>query len=404
MHGEILQRRLFLKAGLLSFLSGPTLDISSRRRILAEHKLLSIESRVLKDRYPRLVGKNARRGYHGRGGSYKIRVLTTDKGIQGWGMSHGSDQKVKKFIGAKISEIFDPAYGTAHEAHLLDIPLHDLAAKILSLPVWKLLGGRGPQKIPIYSGAIYFDDLEPPNAPRGVQGVIEACLQDYALGYRAFKLKIGRGYKWMPKKEGLKRDIEVTRAVREKFPDCLILVDANDGYTLEEAKEYVKAVSDCGLYWIEEPFVEETDKLRRLRDYMEKVNCKAMIADGEARRERAKEWWLFGGYSKPHIERLFSLAEKKLVAVFVLDLGTLGFTNWRKIMPKLERHAVKASPHTWGWIPRPYYAAQLAAGLGNVPIVEGIPGKTKGVDYSAYRFEKGKIVIPSKPGFGLELL
>jgi L-alanine-DL-glutamate epimerase-like enolase superfamily enzyme len=73
-------------------------------------------------------------------------------------------------------------------------------------------------------------------------------------------------------------------------------------------------------------------------------------------------------------------------------------------MPELERAGVKASPHTWAWIPRPYYVAQLAAGVGNVIIIEGIPGKTEGVDYSAYKFVDGQIIVPDLPGFGLKLI
>lgn len=53
--------------------------------------------------------------------------------------------------------------------------------------------------------------------------------------------------------------------------------------------------------------------------------------------------------------------------------------------------------------PRPYYAAQLAAGVGNVRIVEGIPGRARGIDYSAYRIKDGKLILPGAPGFGLGL-
>ena len=45
--------------------------------------------------------------------------------------------------------------------------------------------------------------------------------------------------------------------------------------------DYVAAVADCDLYWIEEPFEENRDDLKRLRDAMAKVGCKAMIADGK---------------------------------------------------------------------------------------------------------------------------
>jgi D-galactarolactone cycloisomerase len=381
-----------------------TLDPQPARKSLSEHRIQRIEACTLHDRYPRLVGRNARRGHHGTGGQYQIRILTTDKGARGWGMSHGPDEQVQKFVGAKVSDLFDVVEGTNEDALLLDIPLHDLAGSILGLPVYAILGAKGPRKLPIYSGAIYFDDLDPENKPRGIAGVLTSCQQDYEAGYRAFKLKIGRGFKWMPKEEGIKRDIEVTRAVREKFPNCLILVDANDGYTCEDMIRYLSAVADCDLFWIEEPFPENKDDLMRLKEHMAKVGCKALIADGETRTERSSKWWRYGGYSQRHIENLFALAEAKLVDVFVLDLGIVGFTNWRHIMPELERAGVKASPHTWAWIPRPCYVAQLAAGVGNVIIIEGIPGKTEGVDYSAYKFVDGQIIVPDLPGFGLKLI
>lgn len=373
------------------------------RKLLSEHRIQRIETRTLQDRYPRLVGRNARLGHHGRGGQYQIRVLITDKGAKGWGMSHGPDEQVQKFIGSRVSELFDTDEGTNEDALLLDIPLHDLAGAILGVPVYALLGAKGTKKLPIYSGAIYFDDLDPDDKPRGIAGVLSSCQQDYEAGYRAFKLKIGRGFKWMPKEEGIKRDIEVTRSVREKFPDCLILVDANDGYTCEDMKRYLSAVADCDLFWIEEPFPEKREDLLRLKEHMAKIGCKALVADGEARTERSEKWWRYGGYSQRHIDTLFALAEEKLVDVFVLDLGIVGFTNWRRIMPELERAGVKASPHTWGWIPRPYYVAQLAAGVGNVIIIEGIPGKTEGVDYSAYKLVDGQIIVPNEHGFGLKL-
>ena len=86
---------------------------------------------------------------------------------------------------------------------------------------------------------------------------------DYDLGYRAFKIKIGRGLQSMPRKVGQGRDIAVTRAVRERFPDCRILVDANNGYTQAEFEGYVTAVADCDLYCIEEPFDENQDDYRQ---------------------------------------------------------------------------------------------------------------------------------------------
>ncbi len=383
--------------------SGGKIDPAAARRRLSEHRIAKMATHRTGDRFPRTTGPNARSRKCWSSTSYQLRAVTTDRGASGWAMSYWKPDAVRKFVGAKVGDLFDVERGTADDAMALDKILHDLAGKILGAAAWRLMGAKGPKEVPMYSGAIYFDDLIPWDRPRGIAGVLASCKQDYAAGYRAFKLKMGRCCQHMKGPGGLKRDIEVTRAVRETFPDCKVLVDANDGWTVEQAIEYVGAVADCGLYFIEEPFEEKRDDLKRLRAAMAKCGCEAMIADGERRRRQAKPLTRFGGYVGEFTDRLFALAEAKLVDVFVLDLGIVGYTRWRRIMPDLVRAGVKASPHTWCWTPRPYYTAQLAAGVGNVCIVEGIPGKARGMDTSAYRFKDGKLIMPDAPGFGLKL-
>jgi L-alanine-DL-glutamate epimerase-like enolase superfamily enzyme len=319
-------------------------------------------------------------------------------------MCHFTEEAAQRFVGMRVGDLFDISTGATEEAGALGRALHDLAGNILGLPVWKMIGGVGPKATLLYSGAIYMEDVWPPDSPRGIPAVLAACQQDYDAGYRAFKLKIGRGFKRMPREEGLRRDIEVTHKVKERFPDCRILVDANDAFTVDEAIEYVGSVADCDLYWIEEPFEEDYDGLKRLKDAMAKVGCRAMIADGERRKRQADPLTRHGGYVEEFTDRLYRLAEAKLVDVFVLDLGIVGFTRWRKLMPELAKAGIKASPHLWMWTPRTYYCAQLAAGVGNVCIIEGIPGQAPGIDYSAYKITDGKLEVPETPGFGLRLV
>lgn len=89
---------------------------------------------------------------------------------------------------------------------------------------------------------------------------------------------------------------------------------------------------------------------------------------------------------------MVALSEEKLVDIFMLDWDIVVLTNWCRIMPELEPVGVKASSHI-GWIRRPYYVAQLAAGVGNVIMFEGIPGRTEGVDYSAYKLLARQIIV-----------
>ena len=358
------------------------------RQALEAHRICDIQTAQVTSRYPRVVGKNARRGIHGAGPTTQVRIVTTERGAIGWGISRGGDENMPAFIGRSIAELFDAAVGViAAEAMPLDFPLHDLAGVILGQPVYRMLGSRGATAIPCYDGAIYMDDILPEDKPQGIGAILANCHHDYELGYRAFKLKIGRGYQWMEAEEGLRRDIEVTRAVRQAFPACQILVDANDGYTCDQFLRYLDAVADCQLYWIEEPFRESREDLRRLREFLAQRSPQTLIADGE---------------SEPDIELLLALAGEKLLDVLIMDILGWGFTTWRRWMPRLIEAQVRASPHTWGDPLKTLYASHIAAGLGNVVTLEGIPAVSDDVDWSRYRLREGMLYLPDAPGFGIK--
>lgn len=73
-------------------------------------------------------------------------------------------------------------------------------------------------------------------------GVLLAKIeQELAAGYRRIKLKIQPGM-----------DVEVVRKVREKYPDILLMVDANSAYRLEDAP-LLKQLDSFNLMMIEQP-------------------------------------------------------------------------------------------------------------------------------------------------------
>lgn len=341
----------------------------------------------LPTRYPRVVGRNARLDSHGAGPLATAAVITTDSGAVGWGLIEGRSGAVDSITGRSLTELIDAADGVRDQDHFwLDIALHDLLGVVEDRPVWDLLGGAGSRTVPVYGGAIYFDDLDPDDVPRGVPAVLENCRADATLGYRDFKVKIGRGNRWMSRAEGDARDVAVTRAVREAWPEARILVDANDGYNLTGVCRYLDAVADVGLYWVEEPFPDDADDLAGLRRHLDEVSPATLIADGEAR---------------PEVETLLGIAAVGHLDVLLMDVMSYGLTSWRRVMPRVVGAGAKASPHAWGQPLKTLYAAQLAAGLGNIDVVEGVPGTTDGVDASAYRFTDGQLTVPDRPGFGL---
>lgn len=361
---------------------------------LSRHRIERIESRVIQNHWPRLVGRNARRDTHGRGRDVPIAIIHTDRGASGWGLAYGNNEKragalTEQFGGKRVTELFDVNNGTVDNVPKgLDVALHDLAGVILSMPVYQMLGAKGPRETPIYSGMIYFDDLEPYDNPVGIDQVLFNAAADRAFGYRQMKIKVGRGARWMEPAAGLRRDIDVTRALADAFPDVKFLADANDGYSLDDTKAYLTGIGDVDLLFMEEPFRENTEGFAALRGFLRSTGSKTLIADGESDADQ---------------ELLDELIDADLLDVHLTDVIGLGFTNWRRLLPRLADRGVKASPHTWGLRLKTVYATHLAAGLGNVLTVEGVTAFSSDVDLSAYDPENGRVSPPPLPGFGLSL-
>ncbi len=114
----------------------------------------------------------------------------------------------------------------------IDIALWDLAARRLGQPLWRMLRGTSPEI------GVYASGLNPGDGVRVAQA-------RHADGFRAFKQKIGFG------RDG---DIANLQALRSELGDGVILMaDANQGWTLDEATAMAPALEPFALDWLEEP-------------------------------------------------------------------------------------------------------------------------------------------------------
>ncbi|MDF2543879.1 MAG: mandelate racemase/muconate lactonizing protein [Herbinix sp.] len=358
---------------------------------LAYHKIIEINNKRARNRYPRLYGKNSRLPEHSYGGDCYLVEIKTDKGASGWGLGRCNEEIKLKMIGKSVSEVFDPNIGIlSPDARCLDFALHDLAGKILKLPVSKMMCDTPLASVNCYDGAIYMNDISPDTRPGGIDAILENCRYDYyELGYHWFKIKVGRSGKWMEYNEGLKRDIDVVRAIHKEFPDAILLVDANDAYTTDSLFKFLDGVIDCNIYWIEEPFQESVEGFQLLREYLAKHSPKTLIADGEF---------------NPDLPLLMDLAQKKLIDVFLMDVEGYGFTNWRSMMKTVNELQISASPHNWGQKLKTHYSAHLAASFQGIDTIEGVPDLTEGIDFDDYQLKDGYLWVPDKYGFGMDMI
>jgi L-alanine-DL-glutamate epimerase-like enolase superfamily enzyme len=401
-----MKRRAFLrKSGIITSataLAGGNILASCNTpgeyRELTYHAIDKVEFGEAAFHWPRPVGKNARIGVHGQYHRAQFVQLFTQQGATGWGMIRGrysekeKEEMKERILGNQVNALFDPSAGILPGVEeLFDIALHDLSGMILEMPVYEMLGGKGPMENLIYSGMIYFDELEPEENPAGIEQVMENCRWDEDYGYRQLKVKIGRSGRWYPHEEGLSMDIRIVRMIHDEFGDAIdILVDANDMYSLQDTKAFLKGVEGVPIYWMEEPFVENVEEGQALKEWMMKNGWEdTYYADGER---------------DPDHNVCMQLARQRKLDVYLSDVLDFGFTPWRNLMPQLLEMGTLASPHAWGSLLKTHYAAHLAAGLGNVCTLEGVSCLSDEIDFGDYPIVDGKMKVSGEPGFGMKLL
>jgi len=114
----------------------------------------------------------------------------------------------------------------------VETAIWDLEAKLLDMPLWRLLGGTRNE---ISSGVSIGLQKSP-------EILLEKVATELESGYQRIKLKIKPG-----------QDVELVKAVRRKFPDILLSVDANSAYSLEKDFATMLELDEYDLLMIEQP-------------------------------------------------------------------------------------------------------------------------------------------------------
>src|SRR5882672_2691031 len=191
-----------------------------------------------------------------------VKVSTAD-GVTGWGEAHhgrcpgavahlvnttmkqlvvGQDANDITGVWKKVYDKQLASHGMGAGACLalsgIDMALWDIRGKALKLPLYKLLGGRS-KPIPAYAGGVSLGYQDPQALVAKARPLVDA-------GYKAVKLRVG---------DTPARDLARVAAVRKALGDDIaILVDANTGYTVADARKAMPGYDDYDVGWLEEPF------------------------------------------------------------------------------------------------------------------------------------------------------
>ncbi|MCI1695612.1 o-succinylbenzoate synthase [Aneurinibacillus aneurinilyticus] len=196
-------------------------------------------------------------------------------------------------------------------------------------------------------------------------------------GYKRIKVKIQPGW-----------DVEVIRAVRERFPDIKLMADANSAYTLDDA-EHLRKLDAFNLTMIEQPLAHD--------DIVDHAELQAQLRTPICLDESI--------YSVEDVRKAIKLKSCGVINIKIGRVG--GLTEAKKIHDICKEHNIPV-----------WCGGMLEAGVGrahNVAITTLsnfiMPGDTaasaryweKDIIIPEVTVKDGWITVPEGPGIGYEV-
>ncbi|HJM73881.1 MAG TPA: o-succinylbenzoate synthase [Acidimicrobiales bacterium] len=128
----------------------------------------------------------------------------------------------------------------------IDGALLDLAAKAAERPLHDLLAPGSPGVVPVSKLVV---GATPDEAAAAAASAV-------ALGHRTVKVKVAAGL--------FEADLARLKAVRDAIGDARLRIDANGGWTIDEAPRHLERLADLEIEFVEEP-VSGLDALAAVR-------------------------------------------------------------------------------------------------------------------------------------------
>ncbi|MFB8000434.1 enolase C-terminal domain-like protein [Streptomyces sp. NPDC056002] len=217
----------------------------------------------------------------------------------------------------------------------VDIALWDLKARLLGLPLVRLLGAVW-QEVPVY-GSGGFTPYGDEQLERQLRGWVER------EGIPRAKIKIGES--WGTREDRDLRRVSLARAIIGDQAD--LYVDANGAYSAKQAIRLSRALADEGVTWFEEPV--SSDHLTTL----------AQINKSVPQDVTAGEY----GYTLPYFEHMLAAGAVDCLQADVTRCG--GITVWLRVAALAQARGLAISGHC-----APHAHAHAAAAVPNLRHLE----------------------------------
>lgn len=267
-------------------------------------------------------------------------------------------------------------------ANAFDIALLDIAGKHYGEPVWKLLGGKIHDEIPVYANGWHIGERTPENYAHHAEKAVEE--QEYP----ALKCDPFAHYEYSLDNDQIEEVADLLEAVREAVGwDVGIALDCHGRFSRRGAIEVANALEEYDIMFLEEP-VELEDR-QVMAEITRRVEMP--VATGERI------------YNNETMADLIRTQACDIIQPDVTNYGSIQALQHAAAMAK-SRYMTFA-PHNPNAGVSTAAALHLCAGIENLEVLEhmsrDVPWGDEIVKHD-FEVENGTLAVPDEPGLGVE--